>query len=240
MMGMTQLLVSVRNVTEALAAASAGADFIDLKEPDAGALGAVPLPTVREVVKALHDAGCTQPISATIGDWPLSRREEILSAVHAVAACGVDLVKVGIPHEPQAPLVLKLLAGCGVAVVPVLLADDGLDFELLAAACGGPFPAVMLDTQHKARGSLFDSVGEYTLQRYLRQVRRTAKLAGMAGSLRLEHLPQLHRMRPDIAGFRGAVCDGSRRGVLVPRKVMELRDSLHNRTPAFSAVLSQS
>nr|WP_231497814.1 (5-formylfuran-3-yl)methyl phosphate synthase [Methylibium sp. T29-B] len=34
-----RLLVSVRNVEEALAAAAAGVDFIDLKEPSAGALG---------------------------------------------------------------------------------------------------------------------------------------------------------------------------------------------------------
>lgn len=52
-----------------------------------------------------------------------------------------------------------------------------------------PLPAVMPDTQQKGRGSLFDAVGEYTLQRFKRQVQRHGKLAGLAGSLRFEHLP---------------------------------------------------
>lgn len=232
---MTQLLVSVRNASEALVAASAGADLIDLKEPNTGALGALPLPTVRAVVRALHRAGHEQPISATIGDWSMSRHEAIMAHVHAVAACGVDLVKVGITREPQAPAVMQRLAECGHTVVPVLLADDGIDTQLLTIACTLPFPAVMLDTQNKSRGSLLDAVGEYTLQRFKKQVRRHGKLAGLAGSLRLEHLPQLQRMQPDIAGFRGAVCEGSRCGELVPRKVAQLRQRLEHSTTALAA-----
>lgn len=239
-MGMTRLLVSVRTAAEALTAASAGADLIDLKEPNTGALGALPLPTVHSVVTTLRRADHMQPISATIGDWPMSRHEAILAHVRAVAACGVDLVKVGITREPQAAQVLQRLADSGHAVVPVLLADDGIDAQLLATACALPFPAVMLDTQDKSRGSLFDAVGEYALQRFKRQVRRHGKLAGLAGSLRLEHLPQLLRMQPDIAGFRGAVCDGSRCGGLVAHKVSQLREQLTRRVPSAATSLSHS
>lgn len=64
----TRLLVSMRDVGEALAAAAAGADFIDLQEPNTGALGAVPLGTVRAVVTGLPRAGYAQTVSATIGD----------------------------------------------------------------------------------------------------------------------------------------------------------------------------
>jgi uncharacterized protein (UPF0264 family) len=219
----TRLLVSVRDVGEALAAAAEGADFIDLKEPNTGALGAVPHATVRAVVTALRRAGYEQTVSATIGDWAMSEADAIVAQVQAVGACGVDLVKVGITREAAALRVLQRLANSRQRVVPVLLADDGVDMDLLAAVCELPFPAVMLDTQHKARGCLFDAVGEYTLQRFKRQVQRHGKLAGLAGSLRLEHLPQLRRLRPDIAGFRGAVCEGSRCGGLVRGKVGELR-----------------
>ena len=38
---MTRLVISVRNVAEAIAAAAGGADLIDLKEPNRGALGRV-------------------------------------------------------------------------------------------------------------------------------------------------------------------------------------------------------
>ena len=50
-----KLLVSVRSVEEALLAAEGGADFIDLKEPGRGALGGLPVATIREIVAALRD-----------------------------------------------------------------------------------------------------------------------------------------------------------------------------------------
>ena len=45
-----RMLVSVRDVAEAQEALRAGVDFIDLKEPAAGALGGLALPVIREVV----------------------------------------------------------------------------------------------------------------------------------------------------------------------------------------------
>ena len=52
-----KLLVSVRSVEEALLAAEGGADFIDLKEPGAGALGGLPIATIRAIVDALRRHG---------------------------------------------------------------------------------------------------------------------------------------------------------------------------------------
>ena len=54
---MTKMLVSVRNVAEALMAAEGGADFIDLKEPRDGALGGLPPATIAAVVAALRRQG---------------------------------------------------------------------------------------------------------------------------------------------------------------------------------------
>ena len=105
-----RLLVSVRSVDEALCAADAGVDLIDLKEPAAGALGGLPIATVRAVVAALRERGNAGLISATIGDVPMSAQALILERVHAVAACGVDYVKVGITRDAAAPAVLQSLA----------------------------------------------------------------------------------------------------------------------------------
>ena len=52
-----RMLVSVRDVAEAREAMRAGVDFIDLKEPSAGALGGLALPVIREVVAALRAGG---------------------------------------------------------------------------------------------------------------------------------------------------------------------------------------
>ena len=49
-----RLLVSAKNRAEALAAAAAGADFIDLKDPAAGALGALPIEHIAAITAALR------------------------------------------------------------------------------------------------------------------------------------------------------------------------------------------
>jgi len=223
---MTRMLVSVRGVDEALSAASAGADFIDLKEPRAGALGGLPLVAIRAVVTALRDAGAVQPISATVGDWGMAERAAIVERVHAVASCGVDYVKVGITREAGARDLLCALAACGHAVVPVFIADEGVDEQLLSLACALPFPALMLDTADKQAGSLFDCMGDEALRRFVDRVRRAGRLVGLAGALRMEHLPRVLRLAPDFAGFRSAVCSGARTADLVPAKVRALGRSL--------------
>ena len=48
------LLVSVRNVTEALTALEAGADVIDVKEPTRGSLGAADSATLAAIAQAVE------------------------------------------------------------------------------------------------------------------------------------------------------------------------------------------
>lgn len=178
-----RMLVSVRDLAEAREALRAGVDFIDLKEPAAGALGGLALPVIRAVVAALRadgraegvvrpdskgrgeragsragavfghaDAGASGTaqagvrahgplISATIGDLPPAAIDDICARALAVAACGVNLVKVGVPGRGAAACaVLEALAGLPLAIVPVLIADDGLDAAVIDAACTRPSP----------------------------------------------------------------------------------------------------
>jgi uncharacterized protein (UPF0264 family) len=226
---MTRLLVSVRNVDEALAAAAAGADLIDLKDPAAGALGGLPPPEIVAIVRALRARSEDVPLSATIGDLAPQRIDEILRRVDAVARCGVDYVKVGIAAgEPGAAArLLPRLARCKAQVVPVLFADAGIDAELVGAALHEPaFPALMLDTADKRAGSLLRRVRGDTLAAFVAMVRRRGKLCGLAGSLQATDAPALCSLDPDFAGFRGAVCRGERAGPLDPGRVRALRRRL--------------
>lgn len=220
--GRVQLLVSVRDVPEALAAVAGGADLIDLKEPGTGALGALPLHVVHEVVQALRAAGHAHPVSATVGDWPLDARDAVLERVRATAACGVDVVKVGIPRGDGATALLAALAGSPATVVPVFLGDDGLDEALLALACWLPFPALMLDTADKRAGSLFDRLDAATVRHFITRVQDAGRLAGVAGSLQLAQAGLLRELAPDYAGFRGALCEGGRGAALQPQRVHAL------------------
>ena len=217
-----KLLVSVRSVEEALLVAEVGADFIDLKEPGAGALGGLPTVAIRAIVEALRRHGSGLPVSATMGDLPMHALDRIAACVEAVGACGVDYVKVGIERGPRAQAVLDMLARSGRAIVPVFIADKGLDAADVAHACALGFPAVMADTADKLAGSLFDAVPMSELRRFVATVRAAGAMVGVAGALRVEHQPLLSALGPDFAGFRTAVCVGHRSSALDPLRLRAL------------------
>lgn len=222
-----KMLVSVRSADEALLAAAGGADFIDLKEPRAGALGALPLATVRAAVAALREHHAGRPISATVGDHRAAEGvQPVLDRVAATAAAGVDYVKVAV--VPGARALLDALAACDAAVVPVFVADHGLDWALVERACAAHFPALMLDTDDKLRGSLFDAVPRADLARFVATLRAAGKSSGLAGALRMADVPALAALAPDFAGFRSAVCDGARGSALNAHKLRELRAALRH------------
>jgi uncharacterized protein (UPF0264 family) len=223
---MIRLLVSVRSVAEARLVADGGADFIDLKEPAQGALGGLPPVTIREIVAALRAQGCTLPVSATIGDVPMHELDEILSRVEAVGACGVDIVKVGIERSPAAGAVLRALAGCGRSLVPVFIADRGLDERAVSLALSLGFAGVMVDTADKRAGSLFEALPIESVERFVAMAREAGVMVGMAGALRREQAPRIARLRPDFAGFRSAVCAGERSGALDGQRLCELVASM--------------
>ncbi|WP_043818225.1 (5-formylfuran-3-yl)methyl phosphate synthase, partial [Rubrivivax gelatinosus] len=138
-----KLLVSVRDPHEALAAAAAGADFIDCKDPSAGALGALPTATVAAIVRLLA-CGFGGPTSATIGDVAADDEPAaLLARVAAMAATGVCFVKVGIEPGPLAAA------------------------RLVALALELRFRALMLDTADKNAGSLFDLVPPAALAAFI-------------------------------------------------------------------------
>ncbi len=223
---MTALLTSVRTVDEAHDAALAGADMIDMKEPEAGALGALPVETVRTIVQTMRVFHRGLLLSATIGDLAPADLAQIETMANAIGACGVDYVKIGIVPGAHAEATLERLAGMPWRIVPVFLCDAGLDLSLVRMACALGFPAIMADTADKLAGSLFDCVDDATLASMVATARARNIKVGLAGALRLQHLPQLRTLAPDFAGFRSASCDGGPAGRLDPAKVAALRSGL--------------
>lgn len=212
-----RLLVSVRSVAEARLAAEAGVDFIDLKEPGDGALGGLDTATIATIVAALPAAAgmAVRKLSATIGDTPDGDPvDAVLAKVRAVAACGVDYVKVGIARRPSAAALLAALADCGAAVIPVFVADLGLDAGAVRTACSLGFAGVMVDTADKRAGSLFDVLDAEALRAFVGTARAAGTMVGVAGALQLADLPRVAALAPDYAGFRSAVCRDGRAGSL--------------------------
>jgi uncharacterized protein (UPF0264 family) len=212
---MTQFLASVRDVSEAALALAAGADIIDLKEPARGALGAVDPATLAAVLQ--HVAGRAR-VSATVGDLAM-RAETVRQGVAATAASGVDYVKLGIRREgdPQDCLETLGVPVLAARLILVLFADRLPDFDAIAVASRMGAAGLMLDTAGKEGGSLLDHMPPQALARFVAGARNHGLTVGLAGSLRQEHVPALLALKPDLLGFRGALCrGGARSGVLDP------------------------
>ncbi|SFL95221.1 (5-formylfuran-3-yl)methyl phosphate synthase [Variovorax sp. OV329] len=226
-----KMLVSVRSVEEALLAADAGVDFIDLKEPGRGALGGLPVATIAAIVAALRGRAGERLVSATIGDVPMHEMARIARCVQEVGDCCVDYVKVGIERSDAARGVLDMLAASGRPVVPVFIADRGLEAADVAHACALGFPGVMADTQDKKSGSLFEVLPQEEMRRFVDTAREAGVMVGLAGALRAEHVGLLRNLAPDFAGFRTAVCIGDRSAALDPGRLATLMALMRSQVP---------
>jgi (5-formylfuran-3-yl)methyl phosphate synthase len=208
--GRPRFLASVMSAPEALTALAAGAEIIDGKNPAAGALGALPHATVRAIVEAV---GHTVPVSATIGDLP-ANPDVLCDAAIAMAATGIDLVKIGFFDGGDAKASIAALGRLDLGqtrLVGLLLADRNPDLNLVAAMADAGFAGVMLDTATKDGRALPDVMSTAEISRFVDAARAVGLFVGLAGALRLEHIPIIAALTPDVMGFRGALCSGKRR-----------------------------
>jgi uncharacterized protein (UPF0264 family) len=206
---MTYFLASVRDEAEAEIALRSGADIIDLKEPDRGALGALDRATMDEAVRRVGTRAVT---SATLGDLPM-HAPTIAEAVANARDFGVDYLKLGIFRDGDPLGCLAALEGQTRAfrLILVLFADRMPSFDAIAAAANIGAYGIMLDTADKASGSLLDHLEIETVARFVVAAKAHGLSVGLAGSLKPEHVPELLALEPDLLGFRGALCRGHAR-----------------------------
>lgn len=223
---MTALLASVTHPDEARSVLAGGADLIDLKDPARGALGALPVATVREVAKTVGDRA---PVSATVGDPPMAP-DRVPPAVRQRAAAGADIVKVALPASQQAGPCLHALGSVaheGIAVVAVLFADEGPDSSWIRPVTEAGLAGIMLDTAGKGGGSLRQLVTDEWLAAFVEGAHDHGLMVGLAGSLRASDAVPLAALGPDYVGFRGALCrGGDRTAALDPEALAGIRARL--------------
>jgi len=231
---MTGMLASVTSVDEALMALQASVDIIDLKQPSAGALGALDIDLINRIVSEINGR-C--PVSATIGDLPM-QSELVFNAVKAMAETCVDYIKIGFfPGGEHLATVEKLtvLTQQNLKLIAVLFADGEIDFAFIDALKDAGFKGVMLDTMNKKNGSLRQVMGDAELARFVRDAKNRQLICGLAGSLRLQDIPGLMAYEPDYLGFRGALCLHHNRTSKISRQaVAEVRQAINVENFAFS------
>jgi (5-formylfuran-3-yl)methyl phosphate synthase len=229
-----QLLVSVRSAEEASAALAGGADLIDAKDPTAGALASVSRERFRAIAVAVAAA---RPLSAALGD--AADEAVVERTARAFVGAGAAFVKTGFAGISNADRVAALIAAAvrgaavcaarsSAAVVAAAYADADragsiardrlIDIAAVAGARG-----VLLDTFDKRAGGLRDLIRPRDLAAWVDAAHNGGLFVALAGRLTAGDLPFVYDAGADIAGVRGAACDGGRADRVSAARVRDLK-----------------
>lgn len=213
---MSDLLVSVRNVAEAMIALDGGAAIIDVKEPSRGPLGRADDETIAEIVRAVKDR---RPVSAAMGEWAAQPT--------AIPSVGLTYIKWGLARcqgEPTWRDALQPTPSPAPQRVLVAYADwqcasaPSVD-EVFEVAAHNPGSVMLVDTHckdannviRKAKPTLLDWLPQAWIVEFCDRCRRAGVKIALAGSLGPAEIAELLPARPDWFAVRGAVCDDSDR-----------------------------
>ncbi|MEP3482627.1 MAG: (5-formylfuran-3-yl)methyl phosphate synthase [Fuerstiella sp.] len=233
-----QLLVSVRNAAEAIAAANGGANIVDVKDPLQGALGFAGWQIVRSIQHAL-DASCI--LSAALGElseWqatPLSKRApsdlpELQFAKMGLAGQAAGNATSWVADWQAARNSLpRIKQWVAVAYSDFLQCDAPAPEQILEAAITTNCQVLLLDTFVKNGQTSFDHLSESELAAIVRRSHAAGIQVAIAGQVSIANMDSLQKVRPDIVAVRGAVCeDRDRRKAVQQNEVVQLREALNS------------
>ena len=228
---MTQLLVSVRSVAEAEAALRGGADWIDLKEPTNGPLGAVDASVAHEIVARLGGRAKVSAAAGELLDWPTSSARELLQVE------GISQLKLGLSacrdrEWRDAWLTAQReIAAAGKDLVAVIYADDvaahsPAPADVAALAIDAQCRWLLIDTFDKRSGTLLECLAAAELSAMFQRVRQHGVTTAAAGRLTAAAIAELPLEAVDVVAVRSAACGGDRAGTVCASHVAALRQLL--------------
>ena len=181
---MTGMLASVTTIAEAEIALQANVDIIDIKNPHEGALGALEINGVKDIVRKVNRV---VPTSATIGDIKPDD-PDLFKYILDMSDTGVDYVKVGLFENKISDNFIKVISNAAKNI-----------------------NLVVLDTRDKSGKNLRSILNEKELLKFVETAKQFNLLTGLAGSLCLDDIQPLLALNPDYLGFRGALCSENNR-----------------------------
>lgn len=215
---MTKWLASIKSLDEAKLLENSYPDILDMKDPARGALGALTVAEVCEIVRFV-DRRCQT--SATIGDLEMDPKL-IRPAIIEMASSGVDFVKIGLFPDANLQHCLAALADTlrklRAPVIAVLFADKPIDKTIWPILKTFGFHGVMVDTASKNGQHLLDHWDRMMLQKFVTSIREIGLICGLAGALRYEDIAMLKTLGADYLGFRSALCEQRQRTAMLDLK----------------------
>ena len=224
------LLISVRDLAEAETAFEAGADLIDVKEPDRGSLGAADLGTLQAIAAGLNGR---IPLSAALGELSETDR------VAAQLPVAYHFAKYGLAGAAAMDWQTELkrrLAELPQSVLPVVVvyADWKRCFspepaEVIASAHQFGAGAMLIDTYLKDGSTSFDHLTGDQICEFIALARKSNLVCVLAGGLTIDLIVTAANFKPDYIAVRGAACDGDRRGKISGDAVRRLKTVIGQR-----------
>jgi uncharacterized protein (UPF0264 family) len=224
-----QLLVSVSDASEARAALVGGASILDAKDPLRGPLGAVAGETLDEIVAVAANA---RAVSAALGD--AHSESAVAAAARSAARAGAAIVKLGFRGTTSEARVVAFAAAAvrgaapfGTRVVLVAYADAARARTIPAqrmaeVASQARAAGVLLDTAFKDGADLFTHLSPDEVVPLVARAHQLGLLVSLAGSLDARGVSLARTLGADVAGVRGAACDGGRTGRVSSERVRAL------------------
>lgn len=216
-----QLLVSVRNAREAVAAIAGGCDIVDVKEPNRGSLGMADVADIANVVSTVRQARPQAVISAALGetvDWH--------DCDVPALPDGIDYVKLGLAqlgHDSNWARTYqdvrcsfeescgRKLAWIAVAYADWQQAQSPPPHEVIAAARDAGCYGVLFDTFTKTGRGLLQWLSVNELRELIHQIHGTGQIVALAGQITTADLPEIDTIGSDIVAVRSAACTAGRR-----------------------------
>ena len=225
-----KLLVSVQSIAEAKKIKASNFDILDIKNPKEGSLGT----NFPYIIKGIREEFPDFPLSAAGGDLP--NLPGLASQVaFGLAHLDLDYIKLGLYGIQSVEAAVNLLREAKRAVemsnaknlkiIAAVYADfrekntfNPFLLNEVAAECN--IDGVMIDTLNKKDKNLFSFLKLKELKNFVEDGKKLNLITALAGSLKFNDLDKLREIKPDIIGFRGAVCKNEDRSAEIsPKKI---------------------
>ncbi|MEZ6054434.1 MAG: (5-formylfuran-3-yl)methyl phosphate synthase [Planctomycetaceae bacterium] len=241
--GSRKLLVSVRDVEEAVDALAGGAEIIDVKEPTRGSLGRANEQTLSIIAQALTCDPSKTVMSAALGEVCDSSHADGYRVPDEVRFAKLGLSRLAgdsrwIERWDEVRKAYERVRGKTLDWVAVIYADDVAaqspsGDEIIASAAETGCVGVLVDTWSKREGTLLDLAPVSKLVEWTERVHENGMFFAVAGRLSQNDLSRLCDVDADLIAVRSAVCQGQNRQARVEaERVAELLREI-NRMPAL-------
>lgn len=226
-----KLLISVRNVAEALLAAREAVPIIDIKEPVNGSLGMADPSVIEASVRAIKQENPACLTSAACGevlDW------EISTDLKGRSLPQLGFQKLGLAGlrnrsnwplswrqarqqvEDRTPTANEV-KWVAVAYVDEEAAQSPPIREIIQLAAEDQCAGVLFDTFKKSGQRFFDWMTEVELLTELKSIHSAGMFCAVAGRLSLPDVARLARWPVDVIAVRSAACDAGKRTASLSR-----------------------